>query len=53
MENKNIDIINLIEKTHIIQLSSNYQNKFIQHIQNMFIKPEQQIFVTSFYCYLN
>ena len=53
MENKNIDIINLIEKTPIIQLSSNYQNKFIQHIQNMFIKPEQQIFVTSFYCYLN
>jgi len=29
MENKNIDIINLIEKNPVIQLSSDYQNKFI------------------------
>jgi hypothetical protein len=53
MENKNINIVNLIEKTPIIQLSNDYQNKFVQCIQNTFTESEQCIFVASFYCYLN
>lgn len=53
MENKSIDIINLIEKNPVIQLSSNYQNKFITKIQNNFDEEQQKLFVSSFYCYLN
>ena len=53
MENKNINIVNLIEKTPIIQLSNDYQNKFVQCIQNTFTESEQCIFAASFYCYLN
>jgi len=53
MENKSIDIINLIEKNPIIQLSSDYQNKFITKIQNNFNEDQQKLFVSSFYIYLN
>jgi hypothetical protein len=53
MENKSIDIINLIEKNPIIQLSSDYQNKFIIKIKNNFNEEQQKLFVSSFYTYLN
>lgn len=53
MENKSIDIINLIEKNPIVQLSSDYQNKFITKIKNNFNEEQQKLFVSSFYIYLN
>lgn len=47
-----IDIVNLIESNPITKLSGDYQSKLIEKIQNNFTNYEQQIFLTSFYCYL-
>ena len=47
------NIVELIEKNPILILSSTYNNKLISKIQANFSGYEQQIFVTSFYCYLN
>ena len=35
------------------RLSSDYQNKLLNKIKDKFIEKEQQLFVSSFYCYLN
>lgn len=53
MDDKEIDIIQMIEKNPITRLSSEYQNKFINKIKANFNNKQQQLFVTSFYCYLN
>jgi len=53
MENNNLDIVELIEKNPITRFSNEYQNRFIQKIKVHFNKYEQQLFITSFYCYLN
>jgi hypothetical protein len=56
MENTNsitFDIVNLIEKNPIARFNRNYQNKFINKIQEKFTETEQHLFVGSFYCYLN
>jgi len=50
---ENLDIVKLIEKNPIIRLTDNYQNKFIEKIKLNFKDTEQQLFVSSFYCYLN
>lgn len=49
----NIDIVNLIENNPITKFNGNYQNKLINKIKNNFTSYEQQIFISSFYCYLN
>ena len=51
--NKELDIIKLIEKNPITRLSNTYQNKLINKIKNNFNDLQQQLFVTSFYCYFN
>lgn len=48
-----LDIVNLIEKNPITSLSKDYQNKFLQKIKDKFTETQQQLFITSFYCYLN
>ena len=48
----NIDIVTLIEKNPITKLNRNYQNKLIDKIKNNFTNYEQQLFLSSFYCYL-
>ena len=48
-----INIVSLIEKNPITKLSNVYNNKFLQKIQENFTGYEQQLFVSSFYCYLN
>jgi hypothetical protein len=48
-----LNIVNLIEKTPIIRLSNDYQSKLLNKIKEQFIDNEQQVFVASFYCYLN
>ena len=55
MENKitSFDIISLIEQNPITKLSDNYQSKFLQKIQENFTETQQQLFVASFYTYLN
>jgi hypothetical protein len=48
-----IDIVNLIESNPITKLDGNYQSKLIEKVQKTFTNYEQQMFVASFYCYLN
>ena len=48
-----VDIVNLIENNPITKLNGNYQSKLITKVQNNFNNYEQQIFLSSFYCYLN
>ena len=56
-ENRNketLNIVELIQDKPIIKLENNtYQNKLINKIKNNFNTNEQQLFVASFYCYLN
>lgn len=48
-----IDIVGLIEQNPISKLSGAYNNKLLKKIQETFTGFEQQLFVSSFYCYLN
>ena len=48
-----LDIIELIENNPITKLSNTYNNKLLCKIKENFTGLEQQIFITSFYCYLN
>ena len=52
MKNK-FDIVTLIEKNSITRLNKDYKNKLINKIKDNFTNNEQQLFLTSFYCYLN
>jgi hypothetical protein len=51
--NSSLDIVELIENNPITRLSNTYQNKLITKIKSNFTDTEQQLFVTSFYCFLN
>ena len=53
MENKTLDIVNLIDNNPLINLNRTYQSKFITKIKEKFTEPQQQIFAASFYAYLN
>ena len=48
-----VDIVNLIETNPITKLNGNYQSKLIEKVKTHFTDYEQQMFVASFYCYLN
>ena len=48
-----LNIVDLIEKNPIIKLSASYNNKLINKIKEDFTDTQQQLFVSSFYCYLN
>lgn len=43
----------LIEKNSITRLTKNYENKLVNKIKTRFTNKEQQLFLSSFYCYLN
>jgi len=47
-----VDIVNLIESNPITKLNGNYQSKLIEKVKNIFTSYEQQLFLSSFYCYL-
>ena len=47
-----LNIVELIEKNPISKLSKEYNNKLINRIKETFTDFEQQLFVSSFYCYL-
>jgi hypothetical protein len=48
-----LNIVDLIEKNPISKLSSAYNNKLLIKLKEVFNDFEQQLFVSSFYCYLN
>ena len=48
-----LNIVEIIEKNPIIKLSSTYNSKLLNKIKQNFTGFEQQLFVSSFYCYLN
>jgi hypothetical protein len=48
-----LNIVELIESNPITRLSHTYNGKLITKIQENFTGFEQQLFVSSFYCYLN
>ena len=50
---KQLNIVDLIENNPITRLSSTYQNKLLAKIKERFTDTEQQMFIASFYCYLN
>jgi hypothetical protein len=47
-----VDIVNLIESNPITKFNGNYQSKLIEKVKNNFTSYEQQLFLSSFYCYL-
>ena len=49
----NIDIVALIESNPLTKLSSSYNNKLLIKIKDRFTDSQQQLFITSFYCWLN
>lgn len=48
-----INIVELIEKNPITKLSNDYNVKLLTKIKEYFTDFEQQLFLSSFYCYLN
>ena len=48
----NVDIVNLIESNPITKLTGNYQSKLVEKVKGAFNNYEQQLFLSSFYCYL-
>jgi len=49
----NLDIVDLIEQNPITRLSTTYQGRLITKLKDKFSTHDQQLFVSSFYCYLN
>ena len=47
-----VDIVNLIENNPITKFSGHYQSKLVEKVKNNFTNYEQQLFLSSFYCYL-
>ncbi len=47
-----VDIVNLIENNPITKFSGDYQSKLVEKVKNNFTNYEQQLFLSSFYCYL-
>jgi hypothetical protein len=48
-----LNIVDLIEKNPITKLSKPYNNRFLLKLKETFNDFEEQLFVSSFYCYLN
>jgi hypothetical protein len=48
-----LNIVDLIENNPIARLTNTYQNKLLSKIKDNFNDTEQQLFISSFYCYLN
>jgi hypothetical protein len=47
-----VDIVALVTENPIVKLTGSYESSIVTKIQEKFSGPEQQIFLTSFYCYL-
>ena len=53
MEVKELNIVELIENNPITKLSNDYNITLLAKIKEQFTDFEQQLFLSSFYCYLN
>jgi hypothetical protein len=53
MEFQRLDIVQLINNSPITKLSNEFQTKLLTKIKDSFTDDQQQLFVASFYCYLN
>jgi hypothetical protein len=53
MTDTSFNIVDLIENNPITRLSNTYQSNLLTKIKAKFTDEEQQMFVASFYCYLN
>jgi hypothetical protein len=53
MYDASFNIVDLIENNPIARLSNTYQNNLLTKIKAKFTDNEQQIFVASFYSFLN
>ena len=53
MTDASLNIVELIENSPITKLSNTYQGNLLKKIQTKFTDQDQQMFVASFYCYLN
>ena len=47
-----VDIVNLIENNPITKFTDDYQSKLVKKVKQNFTSYEQQLFLSSFYCYL-
>lgn len=50
---KNIDIVTLIQNNPLNKFSETYQSSFINKLKESFNDDDQQLFLSSFYIYLN
>ena len=50
---QSLDIVKLIEDNPLIRFGGDYQSKFIERIRRKFSKDDEQIFLASYFCYLN
>jgi hypothetical protein len=48
-----LNVVELIENNPIVKLSNTYNSKLLQKMKEQFSNFEQQLFISSFYCYLN
>jgi len=48
-----LDIVKLIETNPIARLTNTYNVKLLDKMKSNFTEFEQQLFISSFYCYLN
>jgi phage anti-repressor protein len=53
MTTQDFNIVELIENNPITKLSKEYNSKLLNKIKETFTDFEQQLFLSSFYCYLN
>jgi phage anti-repressor protein len=53
MEFQRLDIVQLINNSPLVSLSNEFQTKLLSKIQESFTDNQQQLFVASFYSYLN
>ena len=51
--NQTINIVKLIEENPNTKLSKPYKGKLLSKLKDNFSTTEQQLFISSFYCYLN
>ena len=52
MNSERLDIVQLIENNPIDKLSEDYQTQLLERIKKTFDDNDQQLFIASFYCYL-
>jgi hypothetical protein len=52
-EHNTFDIVNLIDRNVLSRLNRTYENKLLNKIKASFNENQQQIFVGSFYAFLN